>query len=69
MDEFGSCSGRPLWRCMDGRPVTRTGAFPFMCPKCGANGNAARPREICGLPVWDETIEGAWLEFREAPRG
>lgn len=67
MDDFGKCEGRPLWRCLDGRPVTRTGAFPFMCPKCGASGLAGRPREVCGLPVALDGSDGAWLEFTAAP--
>ena len=66
-DEIGTCEGRPLWRCLDGRLVTRSGAFPFLCPKCGASGTAHRPREVCGLPVAKDGSDGAWLEFGEPP--
>ena len=36
-DILTNCDGRLLWRCLDGKPVKRTGAFPFLCPKCGAS--------------------------------
>lgn len=64
-DILTNCDGRLLWRCLDGKPVVRTGAFPFLCPKCGASGLASRLRTVCGLPVAKDGSDGAWMEWTE----
>jgi len=45
--------------------MARTGAFPFLCPKCGASGLASRLRTVCGLPVATDGSDGAWMEWTE----
>ncbi len=64
-DFLTNCDGHLLWRCLDGKPVKRTGAFPFLCPKCGASGLASRLRTVCGLPVATDGSDGAWMEWTE----
>ena len=68
-DILTNCDGRLLWRCLDGKPVVRTGAFPFLCPKCGASGLASRLRTVCGLPVATDGSDGAWMEWTEGGDG